>query len=397
MDGPRQRPSAAGGADGNDSPVRTNGASSSGASTTDTAAASPAAPAAGKGSANGGKKPKTKIRVYVPNPLLDNVLTCLFLAEVAWTAYIFVGSAADLWTLAVMLPCVAVLVWGVKRGTAVLCEVLNPLLPRRWDEDEGKWTQPLVKAKTRKKVAEQMWQLLVHIGMTAWEAYVLSDEPWMARPETAWIPHPFEQVVKPSLKLLYLAQLAVWIYTCYVHRYVDERHKDYFVMYLHHVVTIALVAGSASQQYYRIGLMVLFVHDASDIMVDTLKLVNLLALEGRQGWFASEIAFAINLGTWLYFRLWQFPTVVLHSAMFYSQSECTGLPYGDWIAHPDARHLFPPEVPLWMFTNALLCVLQALHVWWFYLFLRILAKLLTKGAHQAGREEYEGDSNSDSE
>ena len=34
---------------------------------------------------------------------------------------------------------------------------------------------------------------------------------------------------------------AVWMYTCLKHRFVDERRKDYFVMYLHHIVTIALV------------------------------------------------------------------------------------------------------------------------------------------------------------
>lgn len=33
----------------------------------------------------------------------------------------------------------------------------------------------------------------------------------------------------------------VWIYTCFIHRFVDARRKDYFVMYAHHVVTIALV------------------------------------------------------------------------------------------------------------------------------------------------------------
>jgi TLC domain len=48
------------------------------------------------------------------------------------------------------------------------------------------------------------------------------------------------------LQVLYLTQLAIWCYTCFVHRFVDVRRKDYYVMYVHHVITIALVTGSAS-------------------------------------------------------------------------------------------------------------------------------------------------------
>jgi hypothetical protein len=34
---------------------------------------------------------------------------------------------------------------------------------------------------------------------------------------------------------------AVWIYTCFIHRFSMTRIKDYFMMYLHHLVTIGLI------------------------------------------------------------------------------------------------------------------------------------------------------------
>lgn len=37
----------------------------------------------------------------------------------------------------------------------------------------------------------------------------------------------------------------IWVYTCAIHRFVDSRRKDYFVMYIHHIVTIALVGKAA--------------------------------------------------------------------------------------------------------------------------------------------------------
>lgn len=47
-----------------------------------------------------------------------------------------------------------------------------------------------------------------------------------------------------------MAQLAVWIYTCFMHRFVEERRKDYFVMYLHHVVTITLVGACCFMRHF---------------------------------------------------------------------------------------------------------------------------------------------------
>ena len=47
-------------------------------------------------------------------------------------------------------------------------------------------------------------------------------------------------------------------------------------MFAHHVVTIGLVAGSGAHGYFRIAVVILAVHDTSDIGVDMLKLVNYL-------------------------------------------------------------------------------------------------------------------------
>ena len=37
---------------------------------------------------------------------------------------------------------------------------------------------------------------------------------------------------------------AIWIYTCYIHRFSMERIKDYFMMFLHHLLTIGLIGTS---------------------------------------------------------------------------------------------------------------------------------------------------------
>ena len=79
----------------------------------------------------------------------------------------------------------------------------------------------------------------------------------------------------PPLDRMYTIQLSVWIATAFSHVYLDQKHKDYYVMYLHHIVTIFLVAFSWGINV-KFGFLVLFVHDVSDIGIDLIKMSNYL-------------------------------------------------------------------------------------------------------------------------
>ncbi len=47
----------------------------------------------------------------------------------------------------------------------------------------------------------------------------------------------------------------------------------------HHLATISLIVGSHYNNFHRMGLCVLFIHDVSDIVIDLLKTFNYLKLE----------------------------------------------------------------------------------------------------------------------
>ena len=68
--------------------------------------------------------------------------------------------------------------------------------------------------------------------------------------------------------------------------------------YVHHIATIALVAGSWINGYLRIGVLVLLVHDTSDIPLDLTKMLNYLKLQGPRGFFLAEAMFVVNLCSW---------------------------------------------------------------------------------------------------
>ena len=85
------------------------------------------------------------------------------------------------------------------------------------------------------------------------------------------------------LRRMYIAQLAVWFYTAFSHKFIEAKHKDYFVMYSHHVATICLVALSYSAGWTKIGLIVLLLHDSSDVVGDLLKMFNYMGARPSRG------------------------------------------------------------------------------------------------------------------
>ena len=103
----------------------------------------------------------------------------------------------------------------------------------------------------------------------------------------------------------------------------------------------------------RVGVLVLYVHDASDIVADLLKIFNYCSLEGprhstplhlclhstprqapplhstplhSRGLFLVEIVFISNFGTWGYYRLYYFLRHLLWSKVIYNGRYCPQCP-----------------------------------------------------------------------
>lgn len=150
--------------------------------------------------------------------------------------------------------------------------------------------------------------------------------------------------------------------------------------------------------YHRGGLLVLLVHDVSDIFVDLLKLVNYTKLEGARGFFASEISYCACVLAWIYWRLYQFPLHVIYRMGLRSPHKVLELDNNQTFefTNPFTGATFTQalvkDAPGYYFGTCLLLLLLALHVYWFHLFLMIGYRILTESVRDASRQEYEGDS-----
>jgi len=380
---------------------------------------------------------KAKDAPYTPPPVTDAVLTALFGAEVLGALYSLSSGQIPYGCPLPPLQCAIALV--------VACVVIFPTISAvkvtsAWVGGGFSRTalahvgDPLAKKKTMHKFQDQMWQLFIHVTMTAFETYILFYERggvnWYQDYAAFWTPIPYSQENSPSVHIFYLVQLAIWIDTCFSHRFIEERHKDYVMMYLHHIVTIMLVWGSYSFNYVRVGTVVLFVHDLSDIIVDLLKIFNYLKLEGPKGAFLVELAFLSNLVVWAYLRLYIFPLRIVFRGVWWGGREVVEWHLANGYRHPDheqvpVERLFVKNgklgkpsftvgagdfdlledirlnptndyIKMYWTAGTLLTVLFVMHIIWYFMFWRILYSILfksnTSSLHEAGEEVYEGDS-----
>nr|XP_055059670.1 ceramide synthase 2 isoform X2 [Misgurnus anguillicaudatus] len=131
--------------------------------------------------------------------------------------------------------------------------------------------------------------------------------------------------------------------------------QDFKEQIVHHFATIFLLGFSYCSNYIRIGTLVMLVHDSSDFLLESAKMFN------YAGWKkACDSLFVIFAAVFLVSRLVVFPSKIIYTTLVLSME------------------VFQPFVGYYFF-NALLLVLQALHIYWAYLILRMIYKFLFLG------------------
>ena len=55
-------------------------------------------------------------------------------------------------------------------------------------------------------------------------------------------------------------------------QFFDVKRKDFWMMFVHHAVTIFLMSFSWTCNFYKVGTLVLIIHDVADIFLESAKL-----------------------------------------------------------------------------------------------------------------------------
>lgn len=131
-----------------------------------------------------------------------------------------------------------------------------------------------------------------------------------------------------------------------VSQFRDIKRKDFWQMFVHHVVTLLLLALSWVCNLHRVGSLVLIVHDCADIFLEAAKITKYANYQKL-----CDCIFAFFTVIWIITRLGFYPRII----------------YSSSVEAPSILPMFPA----YYIFNSLLILLLCLHVAWTYLILKI--------------------------
>lgn len=253
------------------------------------------------------------------------------------------------------------------------------------------------------KFGENTWYTLWHGSATLWGIYVLYSENgtqempgWpqlhMGNPDGRWYwmasPEEFARgsggwpLLVPSVatRNYYLFQLAFW-FSCLAFINVETKRSDYGILLLHHFLTVILVGFSYCCSYWKVGVVILMLHDMADVFLYLAKTLHYSHIQSG----AVEVSFVTFVIVFFITRLIIFPLYcVIPSLNITLISALTQ----DFV---ESRWRIPGGTIL----PGFLVVLQVMHVYWFWCIIRMAVGLI--GAIRSGSRENCEDVRSDDE
>ncbi|KAL7702806.1 dihydroceramide synthase [Lotmaria passim] len=284
----------------------------------------------------------------------------------------------------------------------------NSALHRRRTAAGKRGTAALSDRNQRKilKFQNQMWLAVFYIVSSLFGYYVQRDAPWFKLPlddEASLhllLPHPYNP---PRSLLMYYHYALAFYFAELVSLFLVERHvkrSDYMEYFLHHITTLLLILFSHIGLEHRFGAYVLFIHDASDIMLSTSKTLHYMTQEDmarRERYnakhaklkdgktykqsivfrtilteFSINVCFSSFIILFFFFRLWCLPFMGKATIRMASK----------------VRH---GNFNMWMLVFLLNICLQSLHVYWGMLIVVMTLSLFVGGERKDIRSDEETD------
>ncbi|XP_076150242.1 ceramide synthase 2-like isoform X2 [Alosa pseudoharengus] len=203
------------------------------------------------------------------------------------------------------------------------------------------------------KFCEACWRFVFYMVLFSFGLLSLVNAPWFWDQRECWKGYPLQPVEQAHF-WYYLIELGFY-WSLLLCVSVDVKRKDFKEQIVHHIATIFLLGFSYCSNYIRVGTLVMLVHDSSDFLLESAKMFN------YAGWKKTcDSLFVIFAVVFLVTRLVVFPSKIIHTTLILSME------------------VFQPFMGYYFF-NVLLLVLQALHIFWAWLILRMVYKFLFLG------------------
>lgn len=217
------------------------------------------------------------------------------------------------------------------------------------------------------KFNEAFWRAAFYSFIWLYGIWVGARESWLFDMRAIWGGWPLNQVATPEVKWYYMLSFGHYVHL-FVTQFFEPKRKDWWEMFIHHIVTMLLIFFSWIVNFARIGVVVLLCHDGSDIFLEVAKIFNYLKYGTLCDTMFSLFALAFFVG-----RLVLYPWRVVYVALAIG-AEQVGIWRGFYI------------------FVGLLFMLQLLHIFWFYTIMcMVYSFVATGGVEKDVREETESE------
>lgn len=217
---------------------------------------------------------------------------------------------------------------------------------------------PLMIDETRQlkisKCSESMWKFTYYASVQIWVISILYQEPWAMHIKEYFKGWP-NQELGFSMKQFYMCQCGFYIYSIGALLIWETRRKDFLIMMSHHIITSVLIGYSYLTRCYRVGIVILALHDTSDVFMEAAKVCK---------YFEKEMGASLGFGcfaiSWFFLRLIIFPFWMIKASSCYT-------------VEPFIQANFFPRTLYYTF-NTMLCTLLVFHVYWWKLICAMIMK-----------------------
>ena len=210
-------------------------------------------------------------------------------------------------------------------------------------------------------------------------------------------------------KWYYLVQFAFWLQQIAVVN-IEERRKDHWQMFTHHIITCALIFTSYGYHQTRVGNLILCLMDIVDLFLPLAKILKYLGFK-----LTCDIAFGVFMVTWLALRhvayMWTCWSIYAHIPQEINYGCYRGgdeTLQGPLPVPNDWSHLTEPfrdPIGLVCWNNnikwgflLMLLALQVVLLVWFTMILKVAYKVLSgKGAEDVRSDDEDDDEEEDEE
>eukprot|EP00208_Stichococcus_sp_RCC1054_P000408 CAMPEP_0206138104 /NCGR_PEP_ID=MMETSP1473-20131121/3074_1 /ASSEMBLY_ACC=CAM_ASM_001109 /TAXON_ID=1461547 /ORGANISM="Stichococcus sp, Strain RCC1054" /LENGTH=293 /DNA_ID=CAMNT_0053531433 /DNA_START=347 /DNA_END=1229 /DNA_ORIENTATION=+ len=277
-------------------------------------------------------------------------------AEALWGAHADIGLAL---ALALALP--------LMRALLDLL-VFKPL--GRWAVCKNRRSPTKKESGTIYKYKESCWKACMNATMAVL-AYSATELSWLRNTRGFWegcTRLPCDFAVSNAVRIVYIVEMGFYIQAIPYLVFWETRRKDFLESFAHHVATLVLIVYSYWLNLTKVGVVVFWLHDVNDIFMELAKIGR---YAGRD--LLPNALFVVFLLSWIATRLVMFPGCVIRSVLYDAAA----------VAKENGITMHPHYEIFSGFLIFLLC----LHIYWTWLIMKVLWKVLGGGSADDVREE----------